>query len=82
MPDFGERGNRSTSLLNEQSLNPFRRVREEESQLRVERNIPEGKCIDCGGDIEEGRQKIGLPRCRECAFNQPSQCFDKKAAVF
>jgi len=84
MPDFGEKGAQSTAKLDEQSLLSFRGAREQEKQLIAARNIPKGICIDCGKEIEAGRQELDLCRCRECAFKQPSSYYfcARKAAVF
>ena len=79
--DFGERGNRNTDLEKEQLLSPFGEAQEKQRKLRIEKGIPEGRCLECGGEIEKGRRDLGLNWCLSCASKQPSDRYQAKRAA-
>lgn len=67
MAGLTDQGAERAAFLNEQSPLAFRgRLRKEGRLSEVTREA--NACSDCGGSIEEGRRKLGLPRCRKCAF--------------
>jgi RNA polymerase-binding transcription factor DksA len=70
MADFADIGREATEQEKKFAVNYFQKIQIEKEEkikrLRVEKNLPEGFCIYCGKEIEDGRRILNLPDCLEC----------------